>query len=411
MTNSQFATLTESPPAIASSSAGLSRTHQAASRYRGRRVVLCVNAAWNVLNFRSGLVSSMISSGYEVVAIAPSDEYAADVVALGARFVPLSLSRKGCNPFSELGVLLRLARVLMRERPDVYLGYTIKPNIYGSLVCRALRIPVINNVTGLGAAFAPNSRLTPLVQRLYRWAFGRSSRVFFQNEDDRATFLQAGIVREEQTMRLPGSGIDLAKFAPQPLPAVGPGCTFRFLLVARLLWDKGVGEYVEAARRLRAGGVDVECCLLGFIDEGNPQGIPRQTVEQWHAEGVINYLGSTRDVRPLLASAHCVVLPSYREGVPRSLLEAASLGRPVITTDAVGCRDTVDDGLSGYLVRPRDVDDLTNKMGAIATMPAPPLAQMGLCGRRKMERQFGEQLVVGQYLQDIRSAVRKRSTA
>lgn len=376
----------------------------AAGLNTGKKVVLCVNTAWNIVNFRSGLVRALLSAGYEVVSVAPPDDHVDAVRALGTRYVEYEMSRKGCNPLAEFVTFFRLFTLLRRERPDAFLGYTIKPNIYGAIACRLLGIPVINNVAGLGTAFAPGSWLTPVARRLYRLAFQRSHRVFFQNDDDREAFMTAGIVHKQQSLRLPGSGIDLQQFSLRPLPPVGPQAPFRFLLVARLLWDKGVGEYVEAARQLRAAGMNVECHVLGFIDDGNPRAIPRRQVEQWHEEGAIRYLGTTRDVKPILESCHCVVLPSfYREGVPRSLLEAAALGRPLITTDSIGCRETVDDGISGHLVEPRSATHLAAKMRDLASTSIEEVAEMGRRAREKMERQFDERLVTKAYLQELQT--------
>jgi glycosyltransferase involved in cell wall biosynthesis len=229
--------------------------------------------------------------------------------------------------------------------------------------------------------------------------------VFFQNPDDLDLFVKRGIVRAGQARALPGSGVDLERFATAPLPEREDGIPFRFLLIARMLWDKGVGEYVEAARQLKSEGRAVECQLLGFLGAENPTAIPPETVAAWQRDGIVCHLGSAEDVRPHIAAADCVVLPSYREGTPRSLLEAAAMARPIITTDAVGCREAVDDGETGFLCSPQNAADLAEKMRQMMDLPQAARAQMGQMGRSKMERQFDEAIVIDRYLQAIKTLV------
>ena len=366
------------------------------------KVVIALNTAWNLANFRAGLIKALVAAGYEVVAVAPADAYAQRLQAMGCRFVPLPMDNKGTHPGRDLLLLWRFYWLLKRERPDVYLGYTVKPNIYGSLAAHRLGIPVINNIAGLGAVFIRDGWLTRLVRSLYRLALARSIKVFFQNDDDRALFVSGRLVDAAVTDRLPGSGIDLKQFVPVPLPNKTP---IRFLLIARMLWDKGVGEFVEAARLLKAQGVNAEFCLLGFLDVQNPAAISRREMDAWVNEGVVRYLGVSDNVREEIAQADCVVLPSYREGTPRTLLEAAAMARPIVTTDAVGCREVVDDGVNGYLCRPKDAVDLAEKMKQIAGLSPEERTAMGLRGRAKVEREFDEQIVIGKYLGAVAAAI------
>jgi len=256
-------------------------------------------------------------------------------------------------------------------------------------------------VSGLGRAFIRPSLITQVVKLLYRGTFGRARHVFFQNQDDLDTFVQAGLVPAALTERLPGSGVDLQRFQPAPLPQRAIDAPV-FLLVARMLWDKGVGEYVAAARQVRQHHPGAQFQLLGFADVANPSAIPRQQLDDWVAEGVVEYLGATDNVRPWLAQADCVVLPSYREGVPRTLLEAAASARPVITTDAPGCRDTLVDGVSGYLCRPGDADDLAAQLLRFVALTPDQRRAMGDRGRAHVERHFDERLVVTRYLTVVR---------
>lgn len=364
--------------------------------------MISVNSAWNLLNFRSGLIRALVSEGYEVLAVAPYDEYAARLPTLGCRFIALPMDNKGTNPGRDIVLLMQYLMLMRKEKPGIYLGYTVKPNIYGSLAARALRIPVINNIAGLGAVFIREGWLTRLVRLLYRSALFNSKTVFFQNADDRELFIASGLVAEGVAECVPGSGIDIGLFEPVALPNK---VHVRFLLVARMLWDKGVGEFVEAARVLRQQGVQAEFCLLGFLDVQNPAAISRQKMDEWVAEGVVSYLGVSDNVCEEIISADCVVLPSYREGTPRSLLEAAAMARPIVTTDAVGCREVVDDGVNGYLCKPKNVVDLAEKMKMILALSAKEREAMGLRGRAKVEGEFDEKIVIRKYLEAVSRAI------
>jgi glycosyltransferase involved in cell wall biosynthesis len=271
------------------------------------------------------------------------------------------------------------------------------PNIYGSLAAQTLGIPVINNIAGLGSTFIADNFITKVVRRLYKTALKRSHFVFFQNADDRALFIGGGLVEAARTGLVPGSGLNLNHYAPAPQNAVEER-PFRFLMVARMLKDKGVEEFVAAGRLLRERGRQVQLQLLGSVDTANPNAVSPEQIAQWEHEGFVAWLGKTDDVRPYLSQADCVVLPSYREGVPRSLLEAAAMGRPIIATDVPGCREAVSDGRSGLLCQVRDPADLAVKMAAMMDLSAQERAQMGTAGRRKMESEFDEQIVIQRYL-------------
>jgi len=362
------------------------------------KVAICINTAWNIANFREGLIRRLREDGHDVIAVAPEDEFVPAIEELGARFMHMPMDNQGTNPLRDLGLCWRYLRLFKRERPDAVFTYTVKPNIYASLAGHLLKIPVINNVSGLGATTISESWVSKVVTTLYRLAFWYSKTVFFQNNDDLELFTKYGLVRSEQAKRLPGSGINLAKFVVTPLPTSG---TPRFLLVARMLRDKGVVEFVEAARTLKQAGARAECCLLGPADVQNPAAISMQEITAWEKEGVIKYLGVTTDVAAEIAKATCVVLPSYREGTPRALLEAAAMGRPIVTTNAVGCREVVEDGVNGLLCNVRDGQNLYAKMAAIAAMPHDQLRAMGQKGREKVEKEFNEEIVQNIYMKEL----------
>jgi glycosyltransferase involved in cell wall biosynthesis len=327
---------------------------------------------------------------------------------LGARFIDLPMRAHGTNPLADLGLFSRFVQLMKTERPDVLLAYTAKPNVYGGLAGRWLGVPVVNNIAGLGSVFIKGGLLARVLTTLYRLALARAHRVFFQNPDDYRQFVEMGLVRAAQCAVLPGSGVDLQLFQRVPLPGLqwaregdSPstnGSHFIFLMVARLLKDKGVHEFVEAARLLKSSYPWAEFALLGFKDSQNPNAVSEEQLALWQEKGWVTYWGSSADVREPLALADCVVLPSYREGTPRTLLEAAAMGRPLVATDVPGCREVVRHGFNGLLCLPRDAQDLANQMQAILQMPAEQLAQMGRASRQWVEERFDEQLVIDAYL-------------
>jgi glycosyltransferase involved in cell wall biosynthesis len=369
------------------------------------RVVISINSSWNIVNFRSGLIEALLHAGYEVVALAPEDGHSARFEELGVRFVPIAMDGQGVSPAGDLALLLRYRTALKRIRPDAFLGYTIKPNIWGSLAAQSLGISVINNVSGLGTVFIRRGILTRIAAGLYRLALRRSHTVFFQNPQDRALFVEKRIVAPERTALLPGSGINLTRFAPAPRP---DGEGFVFLLVARLLRDKGIGEYVEAARMLRSRYPNAQFRMLGFLDVANPTAVSRAEVEAWASDGVIDYLGHAEDVRPVIAAADCVVLPSYREGLPRTLLEASAMAKPVIATDVPGCRHAVAAGVTGLLCAPRDAASLAEAMAMMLDMAPEARRAMGAAGRARAEAEFDEARVAAAYIEAIERALSPR---
>lgn len=361
------------------------------------RIAVVANTSWYLYNFRRNLMRALAEGGHEVVAIGGDGEFAQRLQQEGFRHVEVRFSSDGTQPLRELQTARGLRQALRRERIDLVLSYTPKGNIYAALAMLGTGTSQIMNISGLGRAFVQRGLLGQLVTALYRLTVGRAAWVFFQNDDDWRFFIESGLVRRDRSSCLPGSGVDLQGFRPAPLPArTDDACTF--LMVARLLWDKGVGEYAAAARQVRQTQPQARFQILGPLDDSPRRGVPRATLQGWVDEGCVEYLGETDDVRPFLQAADCVVLPSaYREGVPRSLLEAAAMARPVITTDAVGCRQAVDDGVNGLLCQPRDAGSLVEKALQIIEMGSEQRQTMGLAGRAKMEREFDERAVIHAY--------------
>ena len=317
---------------------------------------------------------------------------------MGAEFRPLAMRSAGTSPVEDSRLLLQCIKMIRAERPDVFLGFTAKPNVYGSIAARLGGVPVIATISGLGSAFLKGGLLGRVLLGLYRLALGGAKAVMFQNPADRALFIDRRIVRPDQARLVAGSGIDLVRFAPATVKEDGE---FRFLLIARLLRDKGIGEFVEAARRIRANYPAARFQLLGGSGGDNPSAVPDSELARWADESIVELLGERDDVRPFIATADCIVLPSYREGLPRSLLEGAAMARPLIASDVPGCSDVVDDGVTGLLCEVRSAGALAAAMERMMTITPGERAAMGAAGRRKVEAEFDQQLVADAYLAEI----------
>lgn len=368
-------------------------------------VVVSSNSCWNLVNFRGGLLSSLSDAGYHLVAFAPLDEHADELRRRGIDVWPVPLTRSGMNPVADARLLLSYLRGMRAFRPAAYCSFTIKPNVYGSIAARLTRVPAINNVTGLGTMFLSRSLTWRFASRLYRTAFKRSLVVFFHNREDRQIFVNDEIIRPEQGRVIPGSGVDLEHFKPAARDADGAP---RFLFIGRAIRDKGIVEFVEAAKQLRGNMPRARFQVLGNPDSENPTSIAEAEFQSWINGGLIEHLGEHSDVRPFIASATAVVLPSYREGMSRALLEGAAMGKPLIGSDVPGSRELIEDGVTGVLCKARDIPSLAAAMQRIGAMPRGILREMGLAARAKVEREFGENIVIEAYLKALAQAVHRR---
>jgi len=365
------------------------------------KIAIILNTAWNIANFRAGLIKSLVDSEHDVLAVAPVDGFVKDIEELGVHFIPIQMDSHSINPFKDMSLFFDYLRIFRAEKVDCILTYTIKPNIYASLAARILNIKVINNISGLGTLFIRKTFLTGLVTLLYRLALNRSQHVFFQNGDDLDLFLLGGLVGETNSSIIPGSGVDLRRFSVSPLPHTSDNQTVKFLFIGRLLADKGINEYFQASENLKNEYPEVTCQILGGHDENNPRSIAKALLNMRVQNKVVNYLGEVRDVRPFIAEADCIVLPSYREGLPRVLLEAAAMARPVIATDVEGCRDVIVHGVTGLLCKARDWKMLAHSMKKYINMPLDQRIKMGLRAREKVEQEFDEKLVINSYMRII----------
>jgi len=356
------------------------------------KVVVLSSFAFSLVNFRGALLRSMAAAGHQVIACAPDHDPDVEraLAGMGVGFRRIALARAGANPLSDLGTLARYVWLILRERPDVVLAYTQKPIIYGGIAARlAGGRPFYALMSGLGYSFSEEAARRPvlrwIVRTLFREGVRRARAIFVFNGDDRREMLAQGIIGEDSlVLQVPGSGVDVAHFPQRPVPD-GPPC---FLMIARLMRDKGLFEYVEAARMLRRRWPEARFRLLGRIDAENPTSVAEDVVRKWQTEGLIDYAPETRDVRPLLAGATVFVLPSYhREGLPRTILEAMATGRAVVTTDMPGCREPIVEGYNGFLVPPRDAAALADAMARFLEDPS-LAASMGRAARLHAETEY-----------------------
>lgn len=366
------------------------------------KAILFANTDWYLFNFRLPLARRLGESGFDVLLVSPPGEYGQRLRDAGLRWQPVAMDRRSLNPLRELRLIVQLVRLYRRERPDIVHHFTIKCVVYGAIAAAVAGVPArVNAVAGLGYVFTSRARkarlLRPLV-RLLMWPAvnGRHSRLVLQNWDDATAFRQIGIADQRTIRLIKGSGVDTSRFRPAAEPVLS-GPTSRVLLASRLLWDKGIAEYVEAARALRNAGVPVRFRLAGAPDRGNPAAIPQAQLDAWAAEGLVELLGRIDDMPAELARTDIAVLPSYREGLPKSLIEAAACALPLVTTDVPGCRDVVTDGENGLVVPVRNASALA---AAIRMLHDNPVwaRQLGQAAREKALAEFDERIVVSRTL-------------
>lgn len=356
------------------------------------KILIVTNHSYMLYRFRKALIEAL-AEHHEVVLCMPFVGHETDFQAMGLRCIQLDMDRRGTSIPGEWRLFRRIRRLLQEETPELVITYSIKPNIYGGLLCRLMGIPYCANVQGLGSAFQ-RPGLARLVSILYRLALGKAKTVFFENESNAQTFLRKKILAPESMTLLPGAGVDLTDYAPADDP---DETEFHFLYLGRIMREKGIDELFSAIQRLHASsGGRIRLDLVGFFDDPYAD-----QVEQLVQQGAVIFHGFQPDPRPFYARAHCVVLPSYHEGMSNVLLEAAAMGRPLITSDIPGCREAVEPGITGLLCQSRDAEDLYRQMAAMAALSPDQRRQMGQTGRRKMEQEFDKSAVVRQTLQAL----------
>ena len=366
-----------------------------------QRIVFVANTSWSIFKFRLYVIQKLVEKGFDVYVLAPRDPYTGRFENLpGLTFIALShFNAKSLSPAEDLRLYRELLSHYRKIRPRLIFHYTIKANIFGSMAAAKAGIPVISVITGLGYAFAGKGWLQSVARILYRRALRSVKEVWFLNEDDRQVFTGMGLVPGSKTFILPGEGVDTDTFFPSPYPLEKDDVTF--LLIARVIRHKGVYEFAAAAEQLQSQGLRVRCQLLGGFDEGNPVGIRHAVVTEWERRKILTYLGHTDDVPPVIEQADCIVLPSYREGLPLSLLEGASMAKALIAADSPGCKSIVVEGENGYLCRKMDSADLARKMIEYCRLPAAVRRSLGLNAREKVLREFTRERILEIYLQKI----------
>ena len=365
-------------------------------------ILISINAAWNIYNFRKSLIERLKDEGFTVISAAPDDAYSERLRQIVDEHHHIPMSNAGASPLQDLLLFYGYVRLLKQLKPSIMLGYTIKPNVYGSFACGLLGIPIINNVSGLGTVFIKRNWVTIVAKLLYQSAFKLSSTVFFQNKDDRKLFITEKLVDSRKAELIPGSGIDLEHYKPRERATdENPS----FVLIARMLWDKGVGEYVQAAALVKEHYPNVTFNLVGPIGVDNRTAIAESKIKEWDAANTIHYLGETDDVRSVIAENSAVVLPSYREGMSRVLLEGLAMGRPLIATNVPGCKHTIDDGKNGFLCKSKDAKDLATKIIQFIELSELERVNMGNESRKKAEAEFDQEIVLNAYVKKIKSLI------
>jgi glycosyltransferase involved in cell wall biosynthesis len=369
------------------------------------KIAIVLNTSWNVYNFRMNFIRTLQAEGHEIHTIAPHDDYTNHLTQAGCSHHNVRMDSRGANPIKDFALTVELFTIYRKIKPDVILHFTIKPNVYGTLAAALLRIPVINNVCGLGTVFLKKNLVSAIAMLLYKLSFRFARKIYFQNPDDLHLFVSRKLVKKEIVDILPGSGIDLKRFQPMEFSR---NRDFTFLLISRLITDKGIIEYIDAVKKLKAEGITARFQILGSLDPEHKRGIQPEVVEGWVKSRYVEYLGHTDDVRKFIENADCIVLPSYREGTPRTLLEAASSARPIVATNVPGCNHVVQHNYNGLLCKLKDSKDLADKMRQMTELKEETLKQFGLNGRLKMEEEYSESLVINKYLSAL-SNFRKAS--
>ena len=367
-----------------------------------KRIVLVANTTWNIFNFRLNVIQKLVDEGHEVYVLAPVDEYIAykenfpGVVHIGLSH----LDRDSTNPLKDLLLVGELYRKYKKIKPSLIIHYTHKPNIFGSIAAMFAKIKSINVITGLGYSFIHKGWINTAMKALYRMVSSKAVLTVFENQDDLKLFIEEGLVDEDRAVSIKGCGVDSSYYLPQPNGILHEATTFTF--IGRLLKDKGVREFAEAAKVIKARYPKTHFVMLGDFDQENPSTIERDQLLDWLNNDVVEYRGFVRDVRPYVSKSDCIILPSYREGLPRIILEGMAMAKPIITCDTAGCRETVDSGINGFLVQPRNVAALVSGIEQFMDLSAEEQKEMGRKGRAMVEELFDSKIIAAELYEHIK---------
>jgi glycosyltransferase involved in cell wall biosynthesis len=367
-----------------------------------KTIAIVINTSWNVYNFRLNLLKSLQKDGYHIVVIAPHDNYTKLLIKEGFEFHHLNLDNDSTNTTKELKLFFHLLSLYRKTDPDVILHYTIKPNIYGNMAAAFLGKSTINNISGLGTVFLNDKLSSKIARMLYKLTLKFSGKVFFQNKRDKQLFIDNHIVKHDIVDLIPGSGIDTDYFTPIPFEPE----KITFLFIGRLIRDKGIEEYIEAIKIVKKTYKDVRFQIIGSIYEKNPTSITQVTLNRWIYQGLVEYENHTDNIKEYISKASVVVLPSYREGLSRSLLEASSMAKPMVTTDVAGCSDIVDDGFNGFLCKAKDASSLADAMMKMIKLSDEQRAILGNNAREKALKNFSQDIIIRKYKETIKELIK-----
>ncbi|WP_018930682.1 glycosyltransferase family 4 protein [Gracilibacillus lacisalsi] len=358
-----------------------------------KKVLFLVNHDVVIYNFRREIVEKLLEEGYQVYVSSPYGERIEDLKRLGCKYIEASMQRHGKNAFQELKLLRYYKRIMREIKPNVVLTFTIKPNIYGGIAAKALNIPYISNITGLGTAVENGGLMQKISVLLYKFAFSKVKTVFFQNKENQLFFEQNNIAINKHEI-LPGSGVNLQQFSRLEFP---DSENIEFVFISRIMKEKGVDQYLDTAKYIKKKYPNTIFHVCGFCEQNY-----ESLLNQLQSEGIIKYHGMVRDIRTILEKVHCTVHPTYYpEGMSNVLLESAASGRPLITTNRSGCREIVEDNVNGYIIEPKNTKELINKIEEFLKMDYKTMEKMGIEGRNKVEREFNREIVVREYLKRI----------
>lgn len=364
------------------------------------KILILSNNFTGLFSFRKEVVAAIKEAGYDIVISAPFDEKASYFGDMGCTLIDTQFNRKGINPLKDFALMLRYRRILKEQKPVIVLSYTIKPNLYGGMACQLCGVPQIVNITGLGSAVENPGWLQKLTIFLYKLGLRKTHTVFFQNRANK-DFCESHNMVKGKRLLIPGSGVNLQYHKYQEYPEENP---IRFNFVGRLLWEKGIDEFLAAAEQIKTKYPNTEFHIIGSCEEAYSD-----RVNQLHNDGIVIYHGPQKDVRPFVGAAHCTIHPSfYPEGMSNVLLESCAAGRPIITTDRPGCGEIVEDGRNGYLVKAKDVKGLVNVIERFIQLPHTQKILMGINARKKVEKDFDRQIVVDAYLNEIHTILSEK---
>lgn len=362
------------------------------------KIFFTANVIWDIYIFRGGVIKALLEAGHEVTVIAPFETRIDIEKELGVKVININLNKRGMNPIEDLKLFTRLYKIYKKEKPDIVFHYTIKPNIYGTLASHLAKVKSVAFLTGLGYAFVTDSMVSKIAKFLYKISLPFANEVCVLNEDDKNLTVSQKIIKKEKVFVLPSEGINTEKFYPMEKDIKYKNNNkIIFLMIARAFFDKGIKEYVAASENIKKIYPNTEFWFLGALGGNNIAGITEEQMKIWQDKNIINYLGTTNDVREIIKNADCIVLPSYREGISRTLLEGASMEKPLIASDVTGCKEIVIDGVSGFLAKVKDSNDLTSKIEKFINLSPEEKISFGKAGRKHIVDNFDEKIIIDIY--------------